>query len=126
VTQKELVSGFMTSKVSHNQICSKKRENMSAPQNFMQQQSLSINSGSEECLEEHREFKSISTLDSGIHTLLNFHSKSSKQDLNRNAEKFKIPQNLMTSNRYEVVYKNILRDLRKFYLQDFNEETNYL
>ena len=28
--------------------------------------------------------------------------------------------------RYEVIYKNLLRDLRKFYIVDFNKETDYI
>lgn len=28
--------------------------------------------------------------------------------------------------RYEVIYKNILRDLRKFYTADFNKMTDYI
>jgi hypothetical protein len=28
--------------------------------------------------------------------------------------------------RYEVIYKNLLRDLRKFFINDFNEATDYI
>ena len=28
--------------------------------------------------------------------------------------------------RYEVIYKNLLRDLRKFYVADFYESTDYI
>ena len=30
------------------------------------------------------------------------------------------------SLRYEVIYKNLLRDLRKFYIVDFNKATDYI
>lgn len=34
--------------------------------------------------------------------------------------------NLMNSNlRYEVIYKNLLRDLRKYFFQDFNECSDF-
>jgi hypothetical protein len=32
---------------------------------------------------------------------------------------------MLLSSRYEVIYKNFLRDLRKFYLRSFNDETDY-
>eukprot|EP00347_Sterkiella_histriomuscorum_P007296 403349501 len=39
--------------------------------------------------------------------------------------RFKL-QNLTNQNlRYEVIYKNILRDMRKYYLKDFNQFSNY-
>jgi len=31
-----------------------------------------------------------------------------------------------TSIRYEVIYKNLVRDLRKFYSKDFNDITDYI
>ena len=34
--------------------------------------------------------------------------------------KFKLSQLKTTSIRYEVIYKNLVRDLRKYYSQDFN------
>ena len=47
--------------------------------------------------------------------------KTSKRILNKNAVKFKLSQLKTTSIRYEVIYKNLVRDLRKFYSQDFNQ-----
>lgn len=46
--------------------------------------------------------------------------KTSKRILNQNALKFKLGQLKTTSIRYEVIYKNLVRDLRKYYSQDFN------
>jgi hypothetical protein len=46
--------------------------------------------------------------------------KTSKRVLNQNAVKFKLSQLKTTSIRYEVIYKNLVRDLRKYYSQDFN------
>ncbi|CDW84084.1 UNKNOWN [Stylonychia lemnae] len=39
--------------------------------------------------------------------------------------KFKLHSLSNKNLRYEVIYKNLLRDLRKFYLEDFNECTEY-
>ncbi len=47
--------------------------------------------------------------------------KTSKRVLNLNAVKFKLSQLKTTSIRYEVIYKNLVRDLRKYYSQDFNQ-----
>lgn len=40
--------------------------------------------------------------------------------------KFKLHSLSNKNLRYEVIYKNLLRDLRKYYLEDFNEYTEYL
>ena len=40
--------------------------------------------------------------------------------MNQNAIKFKLSQLKTTSIRYEVIYKNLVRDLRKYFSQDFN------
>ena len=47
--------------------------------------------------------------------------KKSKRELNHNAVKFRltIPKNMTI--RYEVVYKNLVRDLRKYFTNAFNE-----
>jgi len=42
-----------------------------------------------------------------------------------NAVKFKLKNLNSTSIRYEVIYKNMVRDLRKFYSQDFGQVTLY-
>ena len=47
--------------------------------------------------------------------------KTSKRILNQNAVKFKLTKLKTTSIRYEVIYKNLVRDLRKYYSQDFNQ-----
>jgi hypothetical protein len=39
--------------------------------------------------------------------------------------KFKLHALQNKTLRYEVIYKNLLRDLRKFYLKDFNDATEY-
>lgn len=41
--------------------------------------------------------------------------------LNLNAIKFKLSELKTTQIRYEVIYKNLVRDLRKYYQQDFNQ-----
>ena len=41
--------------------------------------------------------------------------------MNQNAVKFKLSQLKTTNIRYEVIYKNLVRDLRKYYSQDFNQ-----
>ena len=41
--------------------------------------------------------------------------------LNQNAVKFKLSELKTTQIRYEVIYKNLVRDLRKYYQQDFNQ-----
>ncbi len=46
--------------------------------------------------------------------------KTSKRILNQNALKFKLTQLKTTTIRYEVIYKNLVRDLRKYYVYDFN------
>ena len=40
--------------------------------------------------------------------------------LNLNAIKFKLSELKTNAIRYEVIYKNLVRDLRKYYQQDFN------
>ena len=47
--------------------------------------------------------------------------KTSKRMLNQNAVKFKLSELKTTQIRYEVIYKNLVRDLRKYYQQDFNQ-----
>jgi len=41
--------------------------------------------------------------------------KTSKRILNQNAVKFKLAELKTTVIRYEVIYKNLVRDLRKYY-----------
>ena len=48
-------------------------------------------------------------------------NKTSKRMLNQNAVKFKLSELKTTQIRYEVIYKNLVRDLRKYYQQDFNQ-----
>ena len=52
--------------------------------------------------------------------------KTSKRVLNMNAIKFKLTKLRSTTIRYEVIYKNLLRDLRKYFSQDFNSTTDYI
>ena len=51
-------------------------------------------------------------------------AKTSKRILNMNAVKFKLNNLRSTTIRYEVIYKNLVRDLRKFYSQDFGQPQN--
>ena len=52
--------------------------------------------------------------------------KTSKRFLNMNAIKFKL-QKLHSKNiRYEVIYKNLVRDIRKFISKEFNSSTDYM
>ena len=41
-----------------------------------------------------------------------------------NALRFKLTQLNSITIRYEVIYKNLLRDLRKYFIEEFNERTN--
>ena len=47
--------------------------------------------------------------------------KTSKRILNMNAVKFKLKELKSTNIRYEVIYKNLVRDFRKYYTQEFNQ-----
>ena len=51
--------------------------------------------------------------------------KTSKFVLNLNAIKFKLSKLRTSLIRYEVIYKNLLRDLRKFFSYDFNLISNF-
>ena len=53
-------------------------------------------------------------------------SKTSKRMLNLNAIKFKLSKLNSDKIRYEVIYKNLVRDVRKFYSKDFNECTDFI
>ena len=46
--------------------------------------------------------------------------RTSKRALNQNAIKFRLTKLNSTTIRYEVIYKNLVRDLRKHYSCDFN------
>ena len=46
--------------------------------------------------------------------------KKSKRELNKNAVKFRLTKLKSVTIRYEVVYKNLVRDIRKFFAHDFN------
>ena len=46
--------------------------------------------------------------------------------LNLNAIKFKLSKLNSDKIRYEVIYKNLVRDVRKFYSKDFNENTDFI
>lgn len=48
-------------------------------------------------------------------------SKPNKRVLNENASKFKLTRLKSKKLRYEVIYKNLMRDIRKCISQDFNE-----
>ena len=51
--------------------------------------------------------------------------KLCKRDLNILALKFKLSKLLSNCIRYEVIYKNLLRDVRKYFTIKFNEATGY-
>ena len=53
-------------------------------------------------------------------------TKTSKRMLNLNAIKFKLTKLRSDKIRYEVIYKNLVRDVRKFYSRDFNERTDFI
>jgi len=40
--------------------------------------------------------------------------------------KFKLKKLKNTNLRYEVIFKNLLRDFRKYYSTTFNEQTDYI
>ena len=46
--------------------------------------------------------------------------KKSKRDLNQNAVKFRLYKLTSKTLRYEVIYKNLIRDVRKYFAYDFN------
>ena len=46
--------------------------------------------------------------------------RTSKRDLNRNAVKFHLTELTRATIRYEVVYKNLVRDIRKYFSNDLN------
>jgi hypothetical protein len=52
--------------------------------------------------------------------------KYSKRDLNILAVKFKLRSLHSKNIRYEVIYKNLLRDIRKYFTINFNDQTDYL
>ena len=52
-------------------------------------------------------------------------TRSSKSTLNQNAQKFKLTLMDNTLIRYECIYKNLLRDVRKVFTIIFNHETPY-
>lgn len=53
-------------------------------------------------------------------------TKTSKPTLNQNAIKFRL-KNLSTEEmRYDNIYKNLLRDIRKVFTLMFNSEMHYL
>lgn len=52
--------------------------------------------------------------------------RTNKKQLNENAIKFRLERLYSQSIRYEVIYKNLLRDVRKFYCQDFNEQSRFI
>lgn len=52
--------------------------------------------------------------------------KTSKRILNLNAVKFKLTNLRTSAIRYEVVYKNLTRDMRKFFSKDFNLDTSFI
>jgi hypothetical protein len=60
-----------------------------------------------------------------IHQLENLADVNSEEDEFLRPLKFKLHTLSNKTLRYEVIYKNLLRDLRKFYLEDFNESTEY-
>lgn len=56
-----------------------------------------------------------------------FSKRTSKSILNNNAIKFKLTRlNAPITIRYEVIYKNSLRDLRKYFTHDMYTVTDYL
>lgn len=52
--------------------------------------------------------------------------KTSKRILNSNAIRFKLRLLRTTSIRYEVIYKNLMRHMRRHYSKDFNTQTEYI
>lgn len=56
-----------------------------------------------------------SLTDCGVHE-----QKKTKHELNQNAVKFHLTMLQSKTIRYEVIYKNLVRDIRKFFVADFN------
>lgn len=62
-----------------------------------------------------------------FHKNLLMPQKTSKMILNNNARKFKLTRlKQPITIRYEVIYKNSLRDLRKFFTHDMYNVTDYI
>lgn len=57
---------------------------------------------------------------------INDDNKTSKRALNINAIKFKLNRLYTNSIRYEVIYKNLVRDIRKFFSKEFNDFTEFI
>ena len=49
-----------------------------------------------------------------------YEQKKTKHELNQNAVKFHLTKLQSKTIRYEVIYKNLVRDIRKFFVADFN------
>ncbi len=52
--------------------------------------------------------------------------KTSKRILNFNAIRFKLKYLKKGTIRYEVIYKNLIRHMRRHYSKDFNLTTDYI
>lgn len=50
--------------------------------------------------------------------------KTEKNQKNNNSNKFKLTK-LSVQIRHEIVYKNLLRDIRKYFSNDFNRQTEF-
>lgn len=53
-------------------------------------------------------------------------TKICKKQLNFNAAKFKLKCFKKSTLRFEIIYKNLLRDIRKYYNNDFKEKSSFL
>lgn len=75
---------------------------------------------------EHED-KSFDSLDDGMEDSSDqtFRELPESQDLALKPLKFKLTSLQNPNLRYEVIYKNLLRDLRKFFIDDFNVTTDY-
>ena len=49
-----------------------------------------------------------------------YEHKRTKHELNQNAVKFHLTKLQSKTIRYEVIYKNLVRDIRKYFVADFN------
>ena len=65
----------------------------------------------------------LNEMNSSLTDYGNHEQKKTKHELNQNAVKFHLKKLQSKTIRYEVIYKNLVRDIRKFFVADFNGTT---
>ena len=88
---------------------------MSAPQQAMSQDMLDTLAEADSLM--------LNEMNSSLTDYGNHEQKKTKHELNQNAVKFHLKKLQSKTIRYEVIYKNLVRDIRKFFVADFNGTT---